>query len=95
MVLCHKKNKQAKNWCATSGQGARAKTDKKSLCKGNKKHEKLSLILLGLDPLAEENRLQNHTKLLGKKLDRQTESYGSDSQGKACLEKWKIDLFCF
>lgn len=94
MVPCHRKNKQAKNLSATSVQGARAKNDKKSLCKDNKKHEKFSLILLGSDSLAGEhsNRLQNHIRSLEKKLDREEETYGNE---KACLEKWKIGLFCF
>lgn len=70
------------------------KIDRKNLCNGTKKHKKFSLILLGSDSLAEEhsNRLQNHIRSLGKKLDREAEAYGNE---KAYLEKWKIDLFWF
>lgn len=68
---------------------------KKNLCKGNKKHEKFSLILLGSDSSAEGHSkiLQNHIgSLEKKKLDREAEAYGNE---KACPEKWKIDLFWF
>lgn len=52
----------------TSVQGARAKIDKKILCKGNKKHREFSLILLGSDFLAGEhgNKLQTCLKSLEK-----------------------------
>lgn len=87
--------KQAnKKMGGTHAQDARVKIDKKSLCKGNEKQREFSLILLGSDSLAGEhgNKLQTCLKSLEKKLDRKAEAYGNE---KACLTKWKGDLFWF